>query len=80
MSVLSQVFRSNDVARTLVSAASRLVSTLFSEPGFDMVLQARKSVETSLDTAGTSARATSAGDRTSAPNLTFGFPRNAETS
>jgi hypothetical protein len=45
-----------DVARTLVSAASRLVSTQF----FDTVSQARKSVETSLDTADTSVRATCA--------------------
>jgi hypothetical protein len=61
------------VARTLVSAASRFVSTLFSTPCFGPRRQCgngnampsrlfgplRKSVETNLDAADTSVRATS---------------------
>ena len=53
----SQVFESDDVARALLPAASALMPTL----ACDISSPARTRVEMSLDTAGTSARATSAG-------------------
>ncbi|SPF53697.1 hypothetical protein SBA4_5800006 [Candidatus Sulfopaludibacter sp. SbA4] len=53
----SQAFGCGNVAQALVPAASALMPT----PGFDTVSEPREGVETSLDTAGTSACATSAG-------------------
>ena len=53
----SQTFGGDDVAYALMRAASALVPTL----GYDTLSHPRTRVEMSLDTAGTSARATSAG-------------------
>jgi len=54
---ISQMFGRDDMMNARLHTAPMLMST----PAFDSVSQARKSVETSLDAADTSVRATSVG-------------------
>jgi len=57
----SQVFGRGDVAQGVPSGPAPAASALMPTPVLDAVSQPRKGVETSLDTAGTSACATSLG-------------------
>src|ERR1017187_6541784 len=61
--------RAQDVAQALGPAASALMPT----PAFDTVSSPPAGVETSLDTAGTSACATSDGGRMGGEELSFGI-------